>query len=132
MKMPNDKEQFEALANGTIYDLVVKYVGPPPLPKGAYERIFNVSKAEFIKWLRKNYKLKNLPFVYLTPSNKDGYYIIREGGLFYKYRTYYQERLVRLDECVVSNLEKVYEKYAEHCLKYSGTGLPFEWWDKNE
>lgn len=92
MEMPSNQEQFEALANSTTYDLAVKYIGPPPLSTGVYEQVFNVSKSEFTEWLRTNYKLKDLPFVYLTPSNKDGYYIIREGGLFHKYRIYYQEK----------------------------------------
>jgi hypothetical protein len=37
--------------------------------------------------------------------------------LFWSYRTYYQEKLVHMDECCVGSLKKVYDKYVDHLWK---------------
>jgi len=119
MNRPTKQEQFVALIEGAVFDLVQKYCTERPIPEGSHKDLFDITKPELAEWLKKNYKVHKLPFVRNKPSVDDGFYIIREAAS--KFRLYYQEYRVHFDECVLNNADEAYSKFAEYLLK--GWGL---------
>jgi hypothetical protein len=117
---PSKQEQFVALLKGEVFDLINKYSAGCPVKEGVQRSFLDITKSEFIEWLKGNYSIDSLPFVNNKVGVEDGFYIIPEGSK--KYRLYYQEYKVRFEECVLNNIDKVYDKFVDYLWK--GWDLP--------
>jgi hypothetical protein len=127
LKEPTKIEQFEALLNAKAFELAKQYCEEGRSISECYRTTFTIKRKEFLAYVKENYRLSDLPFTRSKISNKDAFYILKGTGN--KYRIYYQEKLAHMNECFVIGQDAAYEKYIEHCLKCSGTGLPLDWWE---
>jgi hypothetical protein len=121
-KMPGKAEQLDAFLHGNAYEFTMKYAGRDQHGFPQYSKVFTITKKDILDYIKKNYKLNNLPMTYSSPSRKDGYYIIPIPDST-GYRTYYQERGIKGKEIVAYNEEEALLLYVKHRLLYSTSGI---------
>jgi hypothetical protein len=122
---PNKSEQIKAILYSKVYDFALKYAGLDQSGRPQYFKVFNFTKKEFEDYLKKHYRLDNLPFLHLSPGKDDGIYaILKPDG----YLIYYQERGMHDPryEQILKTEEEVWKYYIKFTLDTSSTGIKWD------
>ena len=121
--LPSKAQQIETIINSKAYELTLKYAGRDESGSPEYSKVFTVTRKEIEEYIKKHYRLNNLPFVFSSIGTKDGIYIIPVPG---GYHVYYQERGICDPDYVVPTEEDAWKFYVDFTLNRSGTGLKWE------
>jgi len=118
--LPTKAEQIEAFIHARAYDLTMQYAGRDSSGRPKYSKVFTITKKEVRDYVRKHYRLDNVPFVHSSPGQREGIYIIPipDG-----YHVYYQERGIHFEETVVNSEDAAWDFYFARKFPLSGGSL---------